>query len=43
VVEGDVGFGADVVVKGAVRVTNKSGRVVHIPDGRVLERDTILE
>ena len=43
VVEGDVLFGGDVVIKGIVRIINKSGRQMSIPDGRVLEGSVILE
>ncbi len=43
VVEGDVLFGGNVVMKGIVRITNKSGRQMSIPDGRVLEGHVILE
>jgi len=43
VVEGDVLFGGTVVMKGTVRISNKSGRQMSIPDGRVLEGSVILE
>jgi UTP--glucose-1-phosphate uridylyltransferase len=43
VVEGDVRFGGNVVVKGAVRVTNTSGRQLSIPDGTQLEGSIILQ
>ncbi len=42
-VEGDVLFGGAVVVKGAVRVTNASGRQLSIPDGTQLEGNIILQ
>jgi UTP--glucose-1-phosphate uridylyltransferase len=43
VVEGDVLFGGNVVMKGTVRIVNKSGRQLNIPDGRLLEGTVILE
>jgi len=43
VVEGDVRFGGNVVMKGTVLISNKSGRQMSIPDGRVLEGSVILE
>jgi UTP--glucose-1-phosphate uridylyltransferase len=43
VVEGDVLFGGNVVMKGTVLISNKSGRQMRIPDGRVLEGCVILE
>jgi UTP--glucose-1-phosphate uridylyltransferase len=43
VVEGDVRFGSDVVMRGTVRITNASGRQLAIPDGRLLEGSIILQ
>ena len=37
VVEGDVLFGRDVVVKGSVRITNKGKKQLVIPDGEMIE------
>jgi UTP--glucose-1-phosphate uridylyltransferase len=43
VVEGDVGFGADVVMRGTVCITNAGGRQLAVPDGRLLEGNIILQ
>merc|ERR1739841_73522 len=40
-VSGDVWFGADVVLKGKVSITAKSGVKLEIPDGAVLENKEI--
>lgn len=37
VVRGDVHFGADVVCRGDVRITNDSDNPRHVPDGTLLE------
>lgn len=43
VVEGDVLFGANVILRGSVRIINASGRQLNIPDGRQLEGTVILK
>ncbi len=43
VVQGDVRFGADVVMRGTVRIVNTGERQMSIPDGRVLEGNVILK
>ena len=43
VVEGDVLFGRNVVMKGTVCITNKSGRRRSIPDGKLLQGTVTLE
>ncbi len=43
VVKGDVVFGRDVVLQGAVTVTNASGKQAHIPDGALLSGDIVIE
>jgi len=39
-IEGDVRFGAGVVVKGHVRLVNIEDRAMEIPDGSVLDGNT---
>ncbi|KAH7669362.1 UTP--glucose-1-phosphate uridylyltransferase protein [Dioscorea alata] len=40
-VSGDVWFGAGIVLKGKVTITNKSGKKLEIPDGIVLENKDV--
>jgi len=43
IVKGDVKFGRDVVVQGAVTVNNTSGQPALIPDGAVLTGEIVIK